>query len=106
MSDRVILRTAGKELTGWTDVSITAGITMAARSFTVGITYQWPQSKDVISAVKLGDPVEVWIGDDPVVSGYIFTTPMSYAADSLQVSVSGRSRTADIGRLFACGVAR
>ena len=96
MSDRVILRTAGKELTGWTDVSITAGITMAARSFTVGITYQWPQSKDVISAVKLGDPVEVWIGDDPVVSGYIFATPMSYSADSLQVSVSGRSRTADI----------
>lgn len=96
MSDRVILRTAGKELTGWTDVSITAGITMAARSFTVGITYQWPQSKDVISAVKLGDPVEVWIGDDPVVSGYIFATPMSYSSDSLQVSVSGRSRTADI----------
>ncbi len=96
MSEQVILRTAGKELTGWTDVAITAGITMAARSFSVGITYQWPQAKDVISAVNLGDPVEVWIGNDPVVSGYIFATPMAYSAMSLQVSVSGRSRTADI----------
>ena len=96
MSERVALRSNGRELTGWTSVSITAGMTMACRSFNVGITYAWPQARDVISAVRMGDPVEVWIGADPVLTGYIFSTPLSYSSDSLTVSISGRSRTADV----------
>ena len=95
-SDIVRVRTGGRELTGWTSVQITAGITMAARSFTVGITFAWPQVKDVITGIKTGDPVEVWIGDEPVLTGFVFSTPLSYGPESLQASISGRSRTADI----------
>lgn len=97
MSDDIVrVRTKGRELTGWTSVQITAGITMAARSFTVGITFAWPQVKDVISGIQPDDPVEVWIGTDPVLTGFVFATPLSYGPDSLQVSITGRSRTADI----------
>lgn len=96
MDDIVRVRTGRRELTGWTSVQITAGITMASRSFSVGITFAWPQVKDIITGVSVGDPVEVWIGDDPVLTGWVFSTPMSYGADSLQVSITGRSRTADI----------
>lgn len=92
----VDLRSAGKSLKGWTDVSITAGITMAARSFSLGITYAWPGSNDVLSAIELGDPCEVWIGADPVLSGYVFAAPISYSSTAIRVRVSGRSRTADI----------
>ena len=92
----VTIRTGGRELKGWTDVSITAGITMAARSFSVGVTYRWPEAKTVLNAFELGDPCEVWIGGDPVITGYIFANPISYGANFVRVQVSGRSKTADI----------
>lgn len=94
--DFVEVRCGGKSLRGWTDVAITAGVTMAARSFSVGITYQWPGAEDVLSAVSLGDSCEVWIGGDPVLTGYIFASPISYDAGFVRVQLSGRSRTADI----------
>ena len=96
MNDVVSVCANGVDLKGWTDVSITAGITMAARSFTVGITFAWPQAKDVLTAVNLGDRVEVKIGSETVLTGYIFSTPVSYGANSVSVSISGRSKTADI----------
>ena len=74
MSDVVSVCANGVDLKGWTDVSITAGVTMAARSFTVGITFAWPQAKDVLTAVNLGDRVEVKIGSETVLTGYIFST--------------------------------
>lgn len=92
----VTIRTGGRELKGWTDVTITAGITMAARSFSVGVTYRWPEAKTVLNAFDLGDPCEVWIGSDPVITGYIFANPISYGANFVRVQVAGRSKTADI----------
>lgn len=92
----VTIRTGGRELKGWTDVTITAGITMAARSFSVGVTYRWPEAKTVLNAFDLGDPCEVWIGSDPVITGYIFANPISYGANFVRVQVSGRSKTADV----------
>lgn len=96
MSDVVSVCANGVDLKGWTDVSITAGITMAARSFSVGITFAWPQAKDVLTAVNLGDRVEVKIGSETVLTGYIFATPVSYDSNSVSVSIAGRSKTADI----------
>ena len=96
MNDEVSIRANGVDLKGWTDVSITAGITMAARTFSVGITFSWPQAKDVLTAVNLGDKVEVLIGSDTVLTGYIFSSPISYSGQSVTVSITGRSKTADI----------
>lgn len=96
MNDEVSIRANGVDLKGWTDVSITAGITMAARTFSVGITFSWPQAKDVLTAVSLGDKVEVLIGSDTVLTGYIFSSPISYSGQSVTVSIAGRSKTADI----------
>lgn len=96
MNDEVSIRANGVDLKGWTDVSITAGITMAARTFSVGITFSWPQAKDVLTAVSLGDKVEVLIGSDAVLTGYIFSSPISYSGQSVTVSIAGRSKTADI----------
>lgn len=96
MNDEVSVRANGVDLKGWTDVSITAGITMAARTFSVGITFSWPQAKDVLTAVNLGDKVEVLIGSDTVLTGYIFSSPISYSGQSVTVLITGRSKTADI----------
>ncbi len=96
MNDEVSVRANGVDLKGWTNVSITAGITMAARTFSVGITFSWPQAKDVLTAVNLGDKVEVLIGSDTVLTGYIFSSPISYSGQSVTVLITGRSKTADI----------
>lgn len=96
MSDIVSITTGGKTLKGWTSVRVTAGVSQAARSFAVGVTFQWPDARDVISGVDLGESCEVYIGSDLVCTGYIFATPISYDAQSVTVSVAGRSKTADI----------
>ena len=95
-NDVVTVRANGVDLKGWTNVKITSGITMAARTFAVGITFSWPQAKDVLTAVNVGDKVEVKIGNDTVLTGYIFSSPISYDSTSVTVSISGRSKTSDV----------
>lgn len=97
MSDNTVsVRSGGKSLRGWTSVSIKSAITQAARTFSVGITYTWPGGKDILDVVKLGDPCEVWIGDDPVLTGYIYSAPVEYDGESISVTLAGRSKTSDV----------
>lgn len=100
MSDHdVSLKVNGKEFAGWTRVNISAGIDRIARSFDVEITREWPQSNN-ISALGLpvveGDLVEVLIGADKVITGFIDSTPLSYDANTVTTSITGRSKTEDL----------
>lgn len=95
----VILRVNGKELTGWMRVNISAGIDRIARSFDVEITRQWPRTGNLAELdlpVVEGDVVEVLIGTDKVMTGYVDATPLRYDASRIGVSVSGRSKTEDL----------
>lgn len=99
MSDNVTLRVNGREWGGWTSIRIGSGIERLARDFSVEITRQWPGGDGVASLqprVKNGDKVEVLIGDDLVVTGWIEATPVRYDARSISVGISGRSLTADL----------
>jgi len=95
----VTLRINGKELAGWTRASISAGIDRIARSFEVEITRQWPQSNNIAGLglpVVEGDLVEVLIGTDKVMTGFVDSTPLRYDANSVSVTISGRSKTEDL----------
>lgn len=95
----VTLRMNGKELAGWTRVSISAGIDRIARNFDVEITRQWPQSgklSELELPVVEGDVVEVLIGTDKVMTGFIDSTPLRYDASSISAGIAGRSRTEDL----------
>ncbi|WP_334470302.1 phage baseplate assembly protein [Arsenophonus sp. PmNCSU2021_1] len=46
--------------------------------------------------MKKGELVEVLIGQDKVLTGWIEATPIRYDAKSIQVGISGRSKTADL----------
>lgn len=95
----VTLRVGGKVFSGWTRVSISAGIDRIARSFDVSVTRQWPQSSDLKQLdlpVVEGDEVEVLIGDDQVMRGFVDATPLGYAAGGVHAGISGRSRTEDL----------
>ncbi|MDK9356689.1 phage baseplate assembly protein [Lelliottia wanjuensis] len=95
----VTLRVNGKEFTGWMRVNISAGIDRIARSFDVEITRQWPRSGNLAELdlpVVEGDLVEVLIGTDKVMTGYVDATPLRYDASQISASVHGRSKTEDL----------
>ncbi len=99
MNNTVILRVNGKEWGGWTSVRIAAGIERIARDFNVEITRSWPGETDqavIGSRIKNGDLVEVLIGDDRVLTGYVEATPVRYDARSISTGIAGRSKTADL----------
>ncbi|MFV4846732.1 phage baseplate assembly protein [Edwardsiella tarda] len=99
MNDNVTLRVNGREWGGWTSVRIGAGIERLARDFNVEITRQWPgdDGKATLQPrVKNGDRVEVLIGDDLVITGWVEATPVRYDGRSVSTGISGRSLTADL----------
>ncbi|EFE98314.1 phage baseplate assembly protein [Serratia odorifera] len=99
MINTVTLRVNGREWGGWTSVKIAAGIERLARDFNVQITRMWPGesgSVPLAPRVKKGDAVEVLIGDDLVITGWIEATPVRYDARSITLGITGRSKTADL----------
>ncbi len=98
MSNHVILRVNGREWGGWTRVQISAGIERLSRDFNVEITRQWPGESGSVPLqprIKKGELVEVLIGQDKVLTGWIEATPIRYDA-KINVGISGRSKTADL----------
>ncbi|EAA1519227.1 baseplate protein [Salmonella enterica subsp. enterica serovar Typhimurium] len=95
MNNTVFLRVNGRDWGGWTSVRISAGIDRIARDFNVSITRQWPGGEDV-PPVKNGDSVEVLIGDDLVITGWVEALPLRYDAQTIMTGIVGRSKTADL----------
>lgn len=96
MNNTVFLRVNGREWGGWTSARISAGIDRVARDFNVAITRQWPGSNDRTPKIKHGDLVEVLIGDDLVITGWVEALPLRYDATSVSSGIVGRSKTADL----------
>lgn len=92
----VTLGVGGHDYAGWKTVRITAGLERQARDFELGITWTWPGGGDVPVRIRQGEAVEVRIGSDLVLTGYVFASPIQYDAESITLSISGRSRTADL----------
>lgn len=95
-SNTVRLVAAGVEYAGWKEVEITPGIERAARDFTLEVTSRWPGAAATARRIRPGDPCEVYIGDDKVLTGFADATPIRYDARTASVSVVGRSKTADL----------
>lgn len=92
---KIVVNDLEAEYEYWTDISITSELNTVARSFAVGTTAKLPQSS-LLTAFAVGDFVQVWIGDDLVLTGYIDATPISYDGSNVTASVTGRSRTEDL----------
>lgn len=95
MNNTVFLRVNGREWGGWTSSRISAGIDRVARDFNVSITRQWPGSEGA-PQIKNGDLVEVMIGDDLVITGWVEALPLRYDAAAITMGIVGRSKTADL----------
>jgi len=86
----------GAEYGGWKSVRIEAGIERQARSFDLAVTDRWPGQGDIPRRIVPGDPCQVFIGDDLVMTGYVDATPIRYDGRNVTVGVRGRSKTADL----------
>lgn len=91
----VTLRVNGLDYGGWKKVSISAGIERQARDFKLDVTWRWPEHMEELP-IRQGDFCEVLIGEDRVLSGWIFATPVRYSAHEVTRSIQGRSVTADL----------
>ncbi len=91
----VTLSVDGTDYRGWKTVSISAGIEQQARTFTLGVSWRWP-GKDMEVEVRQGARCEVRIGADLVLTGHVYSTPVSYDANSVTRAIAGRSLTADL----------
>lgn len=80
----------------WKSVSIESALNNITRSFSVEITGNFPDKVSTIQHISVGDKVQVYIGDDLVLSGYVDTTPMSYGAKNISAVIAGRSKTGDL----------
>lgn len=93
---RVVVNGSASEYEYWTEISITSELNTVARSFQIGTTTKLPQSADLLTAFNVGDEVQVYIGNNLVLTGYIDATPISYDGTNVTASIIGRSRTEDL----------
>ncbi len=93
---RIIVNGEAAEYEHWTDVSITSELNTLARSFQVGTTAKLPQSSTLLRSFALGDEIQIYIGDDLVLTGYVDALPISYNATSVVAAIVGRSCTEDL----------
>lgn len=85
----------------WSSVSITSEINALSRTFQLDITPK-VYAHNEIPQFKATDEIQLTIGDDLVLTGFIDSTPISYNGTSVTASVVGRSKTED---LVDCNVA-
>lgn len=95
MADDVMLTVGGRKYGGWTDIEIAVGIDAVASSFRIGLTERWPGHSErwVIDA---GSPAVVSIGGEPVITGYIDRLESWLSKDLHNVTITGRSKAADL----------
>lgn len=102
MSDEVELRVESGRLEGWRSIEITRSIETIANGFVLEMSERAPD--DPLSRpINRGDACEVWIGDDRILAGYVWSPRTSYGNESHDVSVAGWDATAD---LVACSALR
>lgn len=95
MRDQVALNVWGKVLTGWTSVEITDSLESLSPTFSLSYSDRCLESDGTLR-VSPGDECTVRIGGQTVITGYVDDSELEESATSRSLSVSGRSRTADL----------
>ncbi|WP_353191416.1 phage baseplate assembly protein [Pandoraea pnomenusa] len=90
---RVLLTQDQLLLTGWKSVRITRSIEVATSSFELTCTAD-PETEKLIA--QEGAPVQIFIGSDMVMSGYVETVEQVLTPKADQITIHGRGRLADL----------
>lgn len=85
----------GKRISGWDSVRVTRGIERLPNDFEISLMDYYPAT-DEKQLFKPGDPCEVFLGQDRVITGYIDTWNGQINKNQHQISVSGRGKCQDL----------
>lgn len=89
------LKVYGREFVGWTELEVVASLENCARAFTFRASERFPGESNPLR-LKPGSPVEVYLGADRVMNGYIDSLDINYSATDHKITVTGRSKTSDL----------
>ena len=89
------LKVGGKIYAGWKSVNVRQGLEQIAGTFELSITERWP-NQPTEWTIPPGEFCEIFIGEDPVIGGYVDAVAVSYDAGSHNIRVTGRDRTGDL----------
>ena len=95
MNNTVTLTVNGRDYQGFKNIAISAGIERQCRSFQLSTTWRWP-GQTVDLPIRFGDKVEIKIGNDLVLTGWVDATPVSVSGNAVTRTVTGRSLTCDL----------
>lgn len=82
------------ELKGWNRIRVTRGIERMPSDFSITMTERFVSGEEV--SVSPGDAFQLVLGDDLVMTGYVDTVAPALSDGQHSVSVSGRSKCADL----------
>ncbi|QHP92018.1 hypothetical protein EXE55_14325 [Burkholderia glumae] len=94
LGDDTYTKSNARTIEGWTDIRMTSGIGRCPSDFEVSYTEPYPGVNDVL--VQPGDWVEVKLGDDKVLTGYVDRCTTSINSRDHSVRISGRSKCQDL----------
>jgi len=90
-----VLRIEGRDYAGWTAISVTRSMEQGCATFTVQVVERW-KGQDQPWQIEVFKPVEVLLGSDVVLTGYVDKYAAQIDAASHTVTITGRSKTADL----------
>jgi len=85
----------GQVLSGWTDVRVTRGVERLPSDFSVTMTDATPGTLQAMQVQK-GDPFQLLIGSDLVITGYVDKVVPGFSGSSHWIRVIGRSKCSDL----------
>ncbi|WP_186191057.1 phage baseplate assembly protein [Burkholderia gladioli] len=83
-----------RSITGWTDVSVSRGIERCPSSFDISYTEPYLGVSEILA--QPGDWVQVMLGDDLVLTGFVDRYMPSYSGNQHSVRIVGRSKCQDL----------
>ena len=95
MDDTLELMVNGLKYQGWTDITVDRGLDFAAAAFKLSVSENYPEPSMSLP-IRPGDACMIAIDGTPVINGYVDAPEPSYSATSHTISISGRSKTADL----------
>jgi prophage tail gpP-like protein len=93
-NDTLTLTVGNQVLTGWQRVSVTRPLAAIPASFDLEVTEKYPNKPEI--DVKPGDPCQVKIGGDLVLTGYVDRYAAAISPAQHTIRVSGRSKSEDL----------
>lgn len=95
MIEEVTIIVGGRRISGWEDVNVTLHAEAFPNSFEVALSSRTPIDATEVVA-KAGDPCEVRIGDDTVITGFVDRDGAAFTPQSHSLTLTGRGRTQDL----------